>query len=645
MSKFNPDDPRITAYVLGELDSKQQLQFETELTESPELQAAVAGVRGTVGKLEAAFRAEVNGTKIEPVHSSPSQQVLAGSRAARSRWAFAAVVAVLLVGIGVSVAIPPWSSKRVARNWKPSASEESDVRNEWTAHNTKASVENGAVKKLEVADVNPRPLVDSAPGEAEADFDSFVGDIINDVAPDSWDDAGGVGAEGEGPIQKFPLNLSVVVDNSEVVDEQTDASSPVAASADSGSVMMVTPEIVIAEEEESRLVDRFEGDDPFGAVVAESAVTEFEVTANGPTDLLTDEYHRGNLVSDALVSDEAGKATDASVTLRTRGGVTARGTVNESLAQIENLNGPHVAGENVRRVRPAPIADGQPNAREHWITLELRHEQLVARFGNRHPDVVELSKQLATIDRRALQLEEKEKQLQLEGRGPGYAGDNFEPIHENDFVEVKDSPLSTFSVDVDTASYSKARQFLMEANSLPRPDSVRIEELLNYFRYDYEQPTMDDPFSANTEVAACPWAPKHRLVRIGLQGKTFPKEERPPTNLVFLLDVSGSMDHPNKLPLLRRSMKLLVKQLGENDRVAITVYAGAAGKVLESTTADKQDEILSALERLACRRFDERWCWHSSGISNGSGQFYQGWREPSDIVHGRRFQCRDNGYR
>ncbi|MBW3598800.1 MAG: VWA domain-containing protein [Planctomycetes bacterium] len=184
-----------------------------------------------------------------------------------------------------------------------------------------------------------------------------------------------------------------------------------------------------------------------------------------------------------------------------------------------------------------------------------------------------------------------------EGRGPGVAGDRYERILENEFRAAGANPLSTFSIDVDSASYAKVRQYLMQQGMMPNPDAVRIEELVNYFVYDYEPPTGEHPFAAHVEVAAAPWRPEHRLVRIGIKGKEI-EQERPAGNLVFLLDVSGSMDQPNKLPLLKRGMKMLVDQLGENDRAAIVVYAGAAGQVLDSTSGDEKQTILDALERL-----------------------------------------------
>ena len=175
--------------------------------------------------------------------------------------------------------------------------------------------------------------------------------------------------------------------------------------------------------------------------------------------------------------------------------------------------------------------------------------------------------------------------------------ETYDRIHENAFLAAAKSPLSTFSIDVDTASYSNMRRFLTQGQ-LPPPGAVRIEELINYFTYAYSQPRAGVPFSTTAEVSACPWNPSHRLVHIGLQGRRIAKKQMPPRNLVFLLDVSGSMSNPNKLPLLKAALRLLVSQLTEQDRVAMVVYAGSSGLVLPSTTGDNKDKILSALGRL-----------------------------------------------
>ncbi len=188
--------------------------------------------------------------------------------------------------------------------------------------------------------------------------------------------------------------------------------------------------------------------------------------------------------------------------------------------------------------------------------------------------------------------------LSLRKRNDSPAGDRFEPIIETPFVTPAQAPLSTFSVDVDTASYSKIRQYLTQTNSLPVPNMVRIEEMINYFEYNYAGPTDKAPFSASLAMEPCPWNREHQLVRVGLQARKLERSQRPKANLVFLLDVSGSMDEPNKLPLVKRTLALLTEQLTENDRVAIVVYAGAAGCVLPSTIGSNKQAILDSLNHL-----------------------------------------------
>ena len=175
--------------------------------------------------------------------------------------------------------------------------------------------------------------------------------------------------------------------------------------------------------------------------------------------------------------------------------------------------------------------------------------------------------------------------------------ETYAQINENQFEITNLSPLSTFSIDVDKASYSNIRRMLNNGQSIPL-DAVRIEEMVNYFNYDYPQPTDEHPFSINTELAKTPWNAETKLVRIGLQGKSYENEELPASNLTFLIDVSGSMSSQNKLPLLKSAFKLLVNQLRKKDKVSIVVYAGAAGVVLEPTSGDNKDKIISALDKL-----------------------------------------------
>jgi Ca-activated chloride channel family protein len=173
----------------------------------------------------------------------------------------------------------------------------------------------------------------------------------------------------------------------------------------------------------------------------------------------------------------------------------------------------------------------------------------------------------------------------------------YNTIDERRFVTAVANPISTFSIDVDAASYSNVRRFLSQG-TLPPKDAVRLEELVNYFPYKYADHAGRHPFAVSTEVGPCPWTPAHRLVRIGLQARHVPTRNLPPSNLVFLIDVSGSMMSPDKLPLVQQAFRALVHELRPEDRVAIVVYAGAAGLVLPSTSGAEQATILGAIDRL-----------------------------------------------
>ncbi len=176
--------------------------------------------------------------------------------------------------------------------------------------------------------------------------------------------------------------------------------------------------------------------------------------------------------------------------------------------------------------------------------------------------------------------------------------ESYNTVDETSFKNVIDSPLSTFSIDVDTASYANLRRFLTSEQMLPK-DAVRIEEMINYFHYDYPEPAKNEPFSITTEISPCPWMKEHSLVLIGLKGKSLDVKNLPPSNLVFLIDVSGSMEEPNKLPLLQKALSKLVNQLSGNEKVAIVTYAGNAGLVLPSTSATEKSKILQAIENLS----------------------------------------------
>jgi Ca-activated chloride channel family protein len=176
--------------------------------------------------------------------------------------------------------------------------------------------------------------------------------------------------------------------------------------------------------------------------------------------------------------------------------------------------------------------------------------------------------------------------------------ESYDEWKENKFELAKAEPLSTFSIDVDNAAYSNIRRMINNGQKVDK-NAVRIEEMINYFKYNYPQPKNGQPFSINTEYNDCAWNPKHKILKIGLQGKTMDEKELPASNLVFLIDVSGSMNEQNKLPLLKTSFKILLEKLRPQDKVALVTYAGSAGVALEPTSAKDKEKILTALENLS----------------------------------------------
>ena len=218
----------------------------------------------------------------------------------------------------------------------------------------------------------------------------------------------------------------------------------------------------------------------------------------------------------------------------------------------------------------------------------VKLQEVVITAGGRRPDKRALNYSLAQMSISDAIFIENERYHNTE---------EYATIHENGFKKVLDEALSTFSIDVDAASYSNLRRFINNGQ-LPPKDAVRVEEMINYFNYEYDDPKGDDPFSINTSVAKAPWNKDHLIAQVGLQGKKIDLKELPASNIVFLLDVSGSMSAPNKLPLLKSAFKLLVNELRPQDKVSIVVYAGAAGVVLEPTDGTDKKKIMEALDAL-----------------------------------------------
>ena len=261
-----------------------------------------------------------------------------------------------------------------------------------------------------------------------------------------------------------------------------------------------------------------------------------------------------------------------------------------------------------KKQEPMYIINGKPTKAEEFRKLNpndiekvvvLKDEKSTALYGSRGKNGV-----VHIVTKNGLSVDKKEKLIKeitpFDNSIPIIEPnqEDYELFVENPFTSPKSEPLSTFSIDVDNASYTNVRRFINQGQTVPK-DAVRVEEMVNFFKYNYEKPNGNHPFAIATEYGECPWNEKHKLVKIGLQGKEIPTDELPNSNFVFLIDVSGSMNSQNKLPLLKESMKVLVNQLRKKDKVAIVVYAGAAGLVLPPTSGDEKETIIKALDKLS----------------------------------------------
>lgn len=267
-------------------------------------------------------------------------------------------------------------------------------------------------------------------------------------------------------------------------------------------------------------------------------------------------------------------------------------TFNKTLKQPEDrtIEAPSVAAVTTAPAK-GPDADNSPQKNEPRDLAEAKDRWLLAKLKD-----AEFREKLEgeELARRAKVLKDQTQEFAY---GNQIGGEQYARIVENQFLipNTEDTALSTFAIDVDTASYANVRRFLT-SGQLPPPDAVRLEEMVNYFKYKYPQPKGDDPFSVSTEMADCPWQPGHKLLRVGVQGKEIHRQERPASNIVFLIDTSGSMTDENKLPLLKQAFTMLVGELNENDKVTIVTYAGNAGLRLPPTRGHEKETIIAAID-------------------------------------------------
>jgi len=646
---FNPDDPRLTAFVLGELNDADRAAVEQLLEASPEARVFVDDLQETIGVLRDELstepapaltdeqRSALHQAAELTSHGTPGTTRFEPSRATHRRrgvlLGMAATVAALAVVVTVLPEFglqPPGNSSDVALSWQGQlADDESAVASaESSIAMSESETSRPTSVEAAIRGVAPFEHVSNQPAEADSarsDQSSFSVISGRTAAP--------LNEEQAFPADALPTAASQALVKSEPATAAGAAgSAPVAAAA--------APQTAPGE------VPLRGGFDGLNKQRAAGTKLPLATTGNAPSKAAV----AGKATAVEGFSSADRSASDAPKQVDEMSSGLAATARPESAQPVSN--GPGLAGAAPASpvARPVPGTSGQPVVRYSTeaepvsAPVPAASEEEARRFRGRtlQTDGQQPGQpvRIARITGRPVVGEalgeQKEGEALVRGgrrmpvgkdaddRLPGQYGrgiggglvarpgnENYEPIIENDFVvpdpSDREKRLSTISVDVDTASYANVRRFLTQ-NQLPPPNAVRIEELVNYFKYDYPQPEGDDPFSVTTEIMLCPWQPRHRLARIGLQARTIDKSQRPPTNLVFLLDVSGSMRPANKLPLVQQAMRLLVEEMTEDDQIAIVTYASNAGLRLVSTPGSKKSEILQSIDSLT-----------AGGSTNGEG--------------------------
>ena len=537
MTTFNPDDPRLTAYALGELNAADRSAVEQQIGGSVETLLEIEAIREVAGQLRTALQSEPAlplTDFVVPTRLMPTQVGAANLGTApdafspRHRWASRVAVAASCLALLGTFSFVAWNGRQEHRNANHFAKSGSQMY--WYDSDGERNG-NGVLDDVAFLAQPDGTVPLARHSMLGVDDDrplnrSFYSEAGGGAAP-STANFGGLGGFDVSAIGRGPVANRF---NEEGFGGRG-----------SGS--------------------RAKGLAMGGGTAAPTAeLKKGAKSARQP--LFAEDTKKSSMPLTRLLSETDGKPSSQSQTTSHTPAILAAGRGLPS----------NMAGEQTERLK-REIVETSKQIEE----LRQANDRLEIEFDYRSPDA-------ATAE--------------------GYAA-----IHDNPFASPLQEALSTFSIDVDTAAYSNMRRFLTQG-SWPPVNAVRIEELVNYFSYDYAPPgaeisdrksqnsNPDAPFAVHMEVAGCPWNAEHRLVRVGLKGKEIALDKRPLSNLVFLIDVSGSMQPENRLPLVKAGLRRLMEQLNENDRVGIVVYAGASGLALESTNATQKDVILSSIENL-----------------------------------------------
>ncbi len=544
---FQPDDPRLTAYALGELDLTERAQVEAMLAESAEARTALEGIRETIALLsrELTFEPALTLTTsqrefLEQAVVVP-KPIVSESPGKTARWVVIVRTATTVAAVAaVAVAVP-----LVSRSWRDGASQATNEPTIAYAQPTSGANSSPAEKRLAQGAGNVRTLSEFVLTPEEAlKRESITGS--------------------EGRDESFEKQGQELTKK-----EQSSAISGLATAAVDAKASSESEEL---QESES------------GRGISWHAV-------DGSSPLAKDDVAGGKPDSEAMPG------------LASRFGESKTTDQSELGVQAPWSDDGYTAFAN----QPLDLAKNNasyPSSETQWKRGETpssaSSDTGPGGFGFRVG-----SQELKQLGE-SIELG-KDKLTPFGLMNDAVSGTEvYEPIVENAFLTPMEQPLSTFSIDVDTASYANMRRFIQQGQ-LPPAGAVRIEELVNYFRYDYPEPVDGSPFSVNIDVATCPWNPQNKLARIGLKAKTIAEDKRPATNLVFLIDVSGSMAAENKLPLVKQALSVLVSKMGEDDQIAIVTYAGEAGLKLNSTSGSQRAVIQQAIDSL-----------QSGGSTNGA---------------------------
>ncbi|UCE60967.1 MAG: von Willebrand factor type A domain-containing protein [Phycisphaerales bacterium] len=537
---YDPNDWRLTAYVLGELDEKERADVEAMLAESEEARRAVEEIRRTTGLVEDELQKEpvlaLTGEQRKAIEDKAAQMNGRGgipATSSRSFWSRFGVpmslAASVLILLGIGYGVLP-----------------SLVRNGLSPVERVAIDKSAIMAQDDAVELGERTRPDPAVPDEAKDSD----------APGLEEDYGSSRAD-----------CSSMPDSDAFCDDGLTCTGVETCDTGTGECIPGTPPCQAyqtCEEPEGTCIDP----DPsftFSAMRSASGGSEIRLMPVTST---------GDVVRMPGLDNS---------------GPTKTSIADGDASEIEHFGAEVISPIQLASVVRAPKGEvGAPAVRpKHTFAYDSEYDGSPEYSEDRYAhDSGDHS------DRRLLQTQHR-RRMQMRRQNT----EAYDHIVHNPFLEVVQNPLSTFSIDVDTASYSNIRRFL-KRGMMPPAGAVRIEEMINYFAYDYPQPDGDAPFSVNVEIGECPWKPNHRLARIGLRGFEVDADDRVAGNFVFLLDVSGSMQPANKLPLVRRAMRMLLEELSPEDYVAIVVYAGASGLVLPSTSCADKDTILDALESL-----------------------------------------------